>query len=185
MSTPRRIDVDSTSILRRYMEDQISTNFHVISTYFFDVISLIEKSTSFPRTFFDVISMVEISTFFPRTFFNIILMFEKSTLFPRTFFNVISLVKKSTLFPLTSFDETSMGKKHSRRFPFVSNFKKLTFRRLFSLNFSSKAPWCNPVPLKFEYYNLQDCQKNCHKLVFWVFTDQLLYHIVFWTATLL
>ena len=50
---PRQIDVDSTSILRRCVEDQISTNFIVISTYFFDVISLIEKSTSFPRTFFD------------------------------------------------------------------------------------------------------------------------------------
>ena len=101
MGTPHRFDVDLTLILRRYVEDQMSTNFHVISTFFFDVISLIEKSTSFSRTFFDVISMVEISAFFPRTFFDIISMFEKSTLFPRTFFNVISLVEKSTLFPLT------------------------------------------------------------------------------------
>ena len=60
----------------RYGEDQISTNFHVISTYFFDVISLVEKSTSFPRTFFDVISMVEISTVFLLTFFDVILMVE-------------------------------------------------------------------------------------------------------------
>ena len=43
--------VESTSILRRYVEDQISTNFDVISTYFFDVISLVEKSTLFPLTF--------------------------------------------------------------------------------------------------------------------------------------
>ena len=57
--TLRRIHVDLTWILRRYVEDQISTNFYVISTYFFDVISLVKKSTSFPRTFFDVISMVE------------------------------------------------------------------------------------------------------------------------------
>ena len=62
--TPRQIDVDSTWILRGYVEDQISTNFHVISRYFFDVISLIEKSTSFPRTFFDVILMVEKSPLF-------------------------------------------------------------------------------------------------------------------------
>ena len=87
--TPRRIDVHSTWILRRYVEDQISTNFHVVSTYFFDVISLVKKSTSFPRTFFDVISMVEKSTSFPRTFFDVILMVEKSTLLPRTFFDVI------------------------------------------------------------------------------------------------
>ena len=34
--TPRQIDVNLTFILRRYVEDQISTNFHVISAYFFD-----------------------------------------------------------------------------------------------------------------------------------------------------
>ena len=58
------------SILRWYVKD------HVISTYFFDVISLIEKSTLFPCTFFDVTSMV-----------------EKSLLFPRIFFDAISVVK--------------------------------------------------------------------------------------------
>ena len=66
-----------------------------------------------------------------------------------------------------------------RRFSFVSNFKKLTFARLFSLNFSSKSPLCSPIPLKFESYNLQHCKKNCCKLVFWVFTEQLLYHAIF------
>ena len=76
MCIPRRLDVDSTWILRRYVEDQISMNFQVIFTYFFDVISLIEKSTLFPRTFFDVISFVEISTVFLLTFFNVILMVE-------------------------------------------------------------------------------------------------------------
>ena len=49
--TPHRIDVDSTSILRRYIKDQISANFQVIPTYFFDVILLIEKSTSSLRIF--------------------------------------------------------------------------------------------------------------------------------------
>ena len=99
--TPHRIHVDSTWILRRYVEDQISTNFHVISAYFFDVISMVEKSTWFPRTFFDVISLVEKSTWFPRTFFNVISMVEKSALFPCTFFDVISMVEKYTLFPRT------------------------------------------------------------------------------------
>ena len=95
---PHRIDVDSTSILHRYVEDRISTNFHVILTYFFYVISPIEKSTLFPRTFFDVISLVKKSTLFPYSFFDVISMVEKFTLFPRTFFNVISMVEKSALF---------------------------------------------------------------------------------------
>ena len=41
--TPRQIDVVSTWILSGHVEDQILTNFHVISRYFFDVISLIEN----------------------------------------------------------------------------------------------------------------------------------------------
>ena len=53
------------------------------------------------------------------------------------------------------------------------NFKQLTFARLFSLKFSSKSPWGNPVPLKFESYNFHRCKKNCSKLVFLVFTEQL------------
>ena len=55
----------------------------------------------------------------------------------------------------------------------------MTFARLFSLNFSSKSPWCSPVPLKFESYNLHHCKKNCRKLIFLVFTEQLLYQIIF------
>ena len=96
--TSRRIHVVSTWILRRYVKDQISTNFHVISAYFFDVISMDEKSTWFPRTFFDVVSLVEKFTWFPCTFIDVISLVEKSTLFPRTFFDVISMVEKSTLF---------------------------------------------------------------------------------------
>ena len=102
--TPRRIHVDSTCILRRYVEDQLWTNFRVISTKFFYVISLIEKSPSFPHTFFDVISMVEKSTLFPHTFFHVISMVEKSMLFPGTFFDVISMVEQSTSQPRIFFD---------------------------------------------------------------------------------
>ena len=98
MGTPRRIHVDSTWLLRRYVEDQISTNFHVISAYFFDVISMVEKSTWFPRTFFDVISLVEKSTWFPRTFFDVISMVEICTLFLLTFFDVILMGKDLTSF---------------------------------------------------------------------------------------
>ena len=51
-----------------------------------------------------------------------------------------------------------------KTFYFVSNFKKLSFALLFSLNLSRK----------FESYNLQHCKKNCRKLVFCVFSEQLL-----------
>ena len=96
--TPRRIHVDSTWILRRYVEEQISTNFHVISAYFFDVISMVKKSTWFPRTLFDVISLVEKSTWFPGTFFDVISMVEICTLFLLTFFDLILMGKDLTLF---------------------------------------------------------------------------------------
>ena len=33
------------------------------------------------------------------------------------------------------------------------------------------------MPLK-ESYNLQHCKKNCSKLAFWVFTEQLNYQII-------
>ena len=108
MGTPHRIHIDSMWKLRRYFEVQNSTNFHVISAYFFDVISMDEKSTLFPRTVFDVILMVEKSTLFPRTFIGAILLVIKSTLFPRTLFDVISIAEKSTLFPRTFFDVISM-----------------------------------------------------------------------------
>ena len=81
MESQRAQNVESTPILRRYVEDQISTNFHVISTYFFEVISLIEISTFFPPTFFDLISMVEKCTLFPRTSFEGITMGKNLTSF--------------------------------------------------------------------------------------------------------
>ena len=108
MGTPRRIHVDSMSLSLQY--DLISTNFHLISTYFFDVILIIEKSESFPRTFFNVILMVEKSRLFPRIFFDVVSMVEKSTLFLPTFFDVIFLVELSTLILLTFFDVILMPK---------------------------------------------------------------------------
>ena len=53
---------------------------------------------------------------------------------------------------------------------------------MFSLNFSSKFPWCSPVTLKFEslhHWVFQHCKMNCHKLTLWVFSEQLLCHIIF------
>ena len=72
--TPRRIHVDSMWVLRRYVEDQISTNFHLISEYFFDVISIVEKSTLFPHTFFqcnfDDLKIHIVSTYYYRCNFK-------------------------------------------------------------------------------------------------------------------
>ena len=123
-STPRRIDVDSMSILRRYVEDQISTNFYIISTNFFAGISLL-----FPRTFLNVISMVEKSTLFLRFFFGVVSLVKKSTLFPLTFFDVTLMVEKSTLFArifLTKF----WWAKTRRRFWFSCKLMK-TFEKVF------------------------------------------------------
>ena len=54
-SNPRRFDMDITSIRRRQNFHEFPRHF----PYFFDVISMVENSTWFPRTFFDVISLVE------------------------------------------------------------------------------------------------------------------------------
>ena len=206
-SNPRQFDVDITSIGRGSNFDEFPRHFRVL---FFDVILMVEKSTSFPHTFFDVISLVEKSmlfprtlfdaiwmvgkfTLFPRTFIVVISLVENSTLFPRTFFDVITMAKKSMLFPRTLFDSISMIEistlfllnffdvilmgKNSISFLVSFNFKKLTFAR-FSLKFSSRSSWFSLVPLKFESFNLHHCKKNCCRLVFLIFTEQLLYRII-------
>ena len=57
--TLRLMDIDSMSILCQYIEKKISTNSHVILTYFVDVISMGKKPTSLRRTFFNTISMAK------------------------------------------------------------------------------------------------------------------------------
>ena len=89
--TPRRIDGDLMSILRRCIEKKISINFQVISTYFFDVISMGEKSMVFRRTLLDVISMRETSTSFRWTIFDLISMDEKSTLLLCTIWCILDI----------------------------------------------------------------------------------------------
>ena len=56
------------SILHQYIQTKISINFHVISTYLFDVILVGEKLMSFRRTFFNVILKSEKSKFFLKYF---------------------------------------------------------------------------------------------------------------------
>ena len=144
----RKIHVVSTYSFRCNFN---ARKIHVVSKYFYRCNLLVEKSTLFPRTFFDVISMVEICTLFLLTFFDVILMGKNST----SFLVSCKLIRGG-----------------------VCNFKQLTFARLFSLNFSSKSPWCSSVPFKFEPYNLHHCRKYCCR-VFLIFTEQLLYQIVF------
>ena len=79
--TPRQIDVDSMLILRRYVEKKISMNFHIMSTYFFNVISMGKKLTLFRRSFIDESLMGEKSTPFRLTFFDLISLDVTSTLF--------------------------------------------------------------------------------------------------------
>ena len=75
---PRQIDVNSMWTPLQYVEDQISTNFNVISTYFFDVISLSDKnhvlSTYFIRPNFHGRNIHIVPMYF---FFCVILMIEK------------------------------------------------------------------------------------------------------------
>ena len=98
MCTSRRIHVDSMWILRRHIEDQVLTNFDVISVYFFDAILMDDKSTPFPRNFFDVILLVEKSALFPRTLFDVICLVKTCTLFLLTYLEVILMGKNSTSF---------------------------------------------------------------------------------------
>ena len=125
--TPHQINVDFRWILCRYVKDQISTNFHVVSTYFFwcnfDGPKIHVVSTYFFRCnfngrkihvvstyFFYVTLMVQKSTSFPRTFFGVISLVEKSTLFSLIFIDVILMVEKSSLFACTFLHEISTGR---------------------------------------------------------------------------
>ena len=84
--------------------------FPVVSKYFFDVFSLLEKSRSFPRTIFDVILLIEMFRLFPRPFFDVISLVKKSTLFLLTFFDVILMVEECSLFARTFCDEIWTGR---------------------------------------------------------------------------
>ena len=50
---------------------------------------------------------------------------------------------------------------------------------MFSLNFPITSPWCSPIILKFGSRNIQHWRKDCRKLAFWVYLEQLLSNIFF------
>ena len=186
--TQRRIHIDSTWILRWYVEHQISTNFHVISTYFFDVILMVEKihavSMHFFQSNFAGWKIEVFSTYFYQCIFACRRFHVVSTyLFCGNFDGWKNLTYffqhnvDGQKFNIV-FGKLQANEKIGEGFSWVCNFKQLTFARMFSLNFSSKSPWCHPVPLKFESYDLHQCTKNCYNLVLFVFTEQLLNQII-------
>ena len=224
--TPRRIHVDSTWILRRYVEDQISMNSHVIFAYFFrfnfdgqkiHVVSSYSFQCNFDGRKIHVVSTYfyqcnfasrkihVVSTYFFRCNFDGRKIHVVSTYFFRCNFDGRKIHVVSTYFFQCNFDGRNVnvvftyffrrnfdgqkfdivfGKLEANEnigegFSCVCNFKQLTFARLFSLNFSSKSPWCSPVPLKFESYNLRHCKKNYCNLDFLKLIEQLLYQIIF------
>ena len=150
--SPRRIVFTSKGKFR-----QISASF---PRTFFDIISMVKKSTLFPRTFFDVISLVEKYTLFPRTFLEVISLAEISTIFSRTFFDVILIVKESTLFPITFFDVILMVKKFrlfTRTFSDEISTGKNSTSFLVKLQTNENIRRSFSFLATFENWLLQDC----------------------------
>ena len=105
-SNRRRFHVDITSI----HQGPNFSEFPVVSTYFFDVFLLLEKSRLFPHTIFDVILLIQMSRLFPHPFFDVISLVKKSTLFLLTFFDVILMFEKCLLLARTFCDEIWTGR---------------------------------------------------------------------------
>ena len=66
--------------------------------------------------------------------------------------------------------------KHPWRFSFFNNFKKLTLTIIHSFKFSL---YWSPASLNLEFYCMQPCRKDCRKLEFSVFLEQLFLRGVF------
>ena len=196
-SNPHRFDVEITLILRSPKFDEFPRHFcvlfrcnfdgrkiHVVSTYCFwcdfDGRKIHVVSTYFYRCNFAGYKIHVVSTYSFWCNFHSRKIHVVSTYFFRCNFDGRNTHVVFTYFFRCNFDGQNIANENIRGgFSCVCNFKQLTFARLFSLNFSSKCPWCSPVPLKFESYNLRCCKNNCHKLVFLVFRKQLLYQIIF------
>ena len=101
-------------------------------------------------------------------------MVEECSLLARTYCDEIWTGRN-----MTSFLVKLQANKTLRRLSFVSNFKKMTFARFFSLDFSSKSPWCRPFSIKMWDLQLPKLEKEPPQVSFLVFTEQLLYHIIF------
>ena len=170
-SNPRRFDVDITSIRRRLNFDEFPRHFRVLFPCNFDGRKIQVVSTYFFRRNFAGRKIHVTSTYFFRCYidgWNMHVVFNY-------FFRCTCDGQKFDIV----FGKLWANENIQEGFSCVCNFKQLTFARLFTLNFSSKSPWCSLVPLKFESYNLHQYKKNCCNLVCLAFTEQLLYQIIF------
>ena len=183
MSNPRRFNVDITWIRRRPNFDEFPIHFRVLFRCNFDGRKIHVVSTYFFRCNFDGRKTHIVSTYLFRCNFDGGKIHIVSMYFYQCNFDGWNMHVLFTYFFRQYFDgerfDIIFGKLWANEniwegFPCICNFKLLTFARLFSINVPSKSPWCSPVPLKFESYNLHHCKKNCCKLVFLVFTEQLL-----------
>ena len=170
-SNPRQFDVDITSIHWRPNFDDFPRHFHILFWCNFDGRKIHVASTYFYRSNFAGAKIHVASIYFFQCNLSGRNMHVIFTYFSRRNFDG---QKPDIVFGKLSANENIGG-----GFSCVCNFKQLTCARLFYLNFSNKSPWCSPVSLKFKFYNLHHCKKNCCKLVFLVFTEQLLYQIIF------
>ena len=203
-SNPCRIDIDITSIRQTpnfdkfpcYFSVLFQCNFdgrkiHVLSMHFFQSNFAGRKIEIFSTQFYPCIFACRkihlVSTYFFRFNFDGWKIHVVSMYFLRYNFDVWNMHVVFNYFFQSNFDgqkfDIVFGKLYANEniregFSWVCNFKQFTFARMFSLIFSSKSPWCRPVPLKFESYDLHHCKKNCCNLVFLVFTKQLLYQII-------
>lgn len=110
---------------------QISTSFRL---FFFNIISMSEKSTSFRCTFFDVISMCKLLTSFRCTLFNIISMTEKLTSFRCTFSTQLWWLKNRHCFDVlfkTYFNRKKKG----------TLFRFIFFKQFWWKNYANSSCW--------------------------------------------
>ena len=128
--------VESTSIRRRHCLNTSSTKFSQISMYFLCHF-LVPFRSKYPHCF---------QVLFWGNFTG-----QKIHVVYTYFFSQeIPMDKKSTslLVNLQANENISGG------FPLLVTLISWLFTRLFSLNVSGKFPWCSPIPLNFEPYNL-------------------------------
>ena len=124
-SNAHRIHVDITSIRRRPNFDKFPRHFRVLFRCNFDGHKIHVVSTYFHRCNFDGRNMHVVFTYF----------FRRS--FDGQRFDIV-------------FGKLLANENIREGLSYICNFKQLNFARLFCLNFSSKSPWCSPVPFKFE-----------------------------------
>ena len=174
---PREVDVDWTWILRWYIEEQISTNFHVIFTYFFrsnfanrkiHVVSTYIFWRNIDSQKIHIVSKyflwwnftgkkihIVFTSFFKHNFAG-----RKIHIFLHTFFNVTSMIEKSMMFPRTFVDIISLAEKSKLillTFFNVILIDKNSTTFLVKLQANENLWGCLPLLLTLKSWFLQCC----------------------------